>query len=283
MPDEAARLAALRRDAIFDTPPDEAFDRVARLAASLFRAPIALISFLDADRAWFKARIGVEIPEIPRDLTLCTRTVLSDDITLVPNALDDPTCADNPLVVGELGVRFYAGAPLITRDGHRIGALCVVDTKPRTEFGPEDHIRLATLARLVMNELELKRELAVRAAVERDLALANELMSAIAEAPGVKAAMEAVLRIIRETVDASSARCWLLEGRGTSCQLLAAQDYDGPKAAEQAAIGRPTVLSLANSVVGEVLTPRKRKIVSDLISLDLDRYPLVGQPIRWGY
>jgi GAF domain-containing protein len=283
LPNEAARLAALRRYAILDTPPDEAFDRVARLAASLFNAPIALISFLDSERAWFKSHVGTDIAEIPRDITLCNRTVLSDEINLVPNALEDPVFATNPLVIGEIGVRFYAGAPLITRDGHRIGVLCVVDTKPRTEFGSEDQARLATLARLVMNELELKRELAVRAAVERDLALANELMSAIAEARGVKAAMEAALRIIREAVDASSARCWLLEGRRTSCHLLAAQDYDGPKTAEQVAMGRPTVLSLANSVVGEVLSTRKQKIVSDLTSLDLDRYPLVRQPIRWGY
>ena len=221
-PDEAGRLAALRRYAILDTPPDEAFDRVARLAASLFKAPIALVSFLDEDRAWFKSHIGVGISEIPRDITLCARTVLSDEITLVPNALEDPTFASNPLVVGELGVRFYAGAPLITRDGHRIGVLCVVDRRPRNEFSSEDQSRLATLARLVMNELELKRELAVRVAVERDLALANELMSAIAAASGVKAGMEAALRIILGAVDASSARCWLLDGRGESCQLLAA-------------------------------------------------------------
>jgi PAS domain S-box-containing protein len=175
LPEEASRLAALRRYAILDSPPDEAFDRVARLAASLFRAPIALICFLDAERAWFKSHIGVDIAEIPRDITLRARTVLSDEITLVPDALEDPTFAGNPLV-GELGVRFYAGAPLITRDGHRIGVLCVVDRKPRSEFSAEDQSRLATLARLVMNELELKRELAVRASVERDLALANEAL-----------------------------------------------------------------------------------------------------------
>jgi PAS domain S-box-containing protein len=179
-------------------------------------------------------------------------------------------------------VRFYAGAPLITRDGHRIGALCVVDTKPRTEFGPEDHVRLATLARLVMNELELKRELAVRAAVERDLALANELMSAIAAVSGVKAGMEAALRIIREAVDASSARCWLLEARGTTCRLLAAQNHDGPTAPEQVAIG-PSAHKLSNSVVGEVLTARKRKIVADLAALDLERYPLISESIRQGF
>jgi PAS domain S-box-containing protein len=282
-PDEAGRLAALRRYAILDTPPDEAFDRVTRLAASLFHAPIALISFLDAERVWFKSRVGVDVAEMPRDITLCARTVLSDEINLVPNALENPIFSSNPLVVGKLGVRFYAGAPLITRDGYRIGALCVVDRRPRDEFGSEDQSRLATLARLVMNELELKRELAARAAVERDLALANELMSAIAEASGVKAAMEAALRIIREAVGAGSGRAWLLDARGASCQLLAAQDHDGPKTSEQVNRGRPAVLGPTNSLVGEVLTSRKRKIVPDLAALDPRRYPLIADAIRFGY
>jgi PAS domain S-box-containing protein len=266
-----------------DTPPDEAFDRIARLASSLFQVPVALISFLDADRAWFKSRVGVEITEMPRDITMCARTVLSDEINLVPCALDDPTFSSNPLVVGELGVRFYAGAPLITRDGYRIGVLCVADYKPRREFGAEDVSRLATLARLVMNELELKQELAVRAEVERNLALANQLMSAIAEASGVKAAMEAALKIVREAVGASSARCWMLDVRGASCQLLAAQDHDGAKTLEQVASERPTVLTLANSVVGEVMATGRRKIVPDLASVDLARYPLMSEPIRLGY
>ena len=273
----------MRRYAILDTPPDEAFDRIANLAASLFQVPVALVAFLDADRAWFKSRVGVEISEMPRDITLCARTVLSDEINLVPSALDDPTFASNPLVVGELGVRFYAGAPLITRDGYRIGVLCVADYKPRREFGPEDVKRLATLARMVVNELELKRELAVRAAVERDLALANELMSAIAEASGVKTAMEAALRIIRKAVDAGSARCWMQDARGDSCQLFAAEDFDGSKTSDQVASSRPTILNMANSVAGEVLTTRKRKIVSDLASVDLKRYPLVTQPLSQGF
>src|SRR5262249_37101059 len=105
LPNEAARLAALRRYAILDTPPDEAFDRVTRLATSLFNAPIALISFLDSERAWFKSHIGTDIAQMPRDVTLCHRTVLSDEINLVPNALEDPAFAANPLVTGEIGVR----------------------------------------------------------------------------------------------------------------------------------------------------------------------------------
>ena len=283
LPDEAARLAALRRYAILDTPPDEAFDRIAQLAASLFQVPVALVSFLDAHRAWFKSRVGIDISEMPRDITLCARTVLSDEINLVPSALDDPTFASNPLVVGKLGVRFYAGAPLITPDGHRIGVLCVADYKPRHEFGPEDVNRLATLARLVVNELELKRELAVRAAVERDLALANQLMSAIAEASGVKTAMEAALKIVREAVDAGTARCWMLDARGASCQLLAAEDYDGSKTADEVASGRPTVLHIDDSVVGEVLTTRKRKSIPDVAAVDFERYPLMTYPLRMGY
>ena len=265
-----------------DTPPDEAFDRVARLAASLFNVPIALISFLDSERAWFKSHIGTEIAEIPRDITLCNRTVLSDEINLVPNALEDPIFAANPLVIGEIGVRFYAGAPLITRDGHRIGVLCVVDRKPRREFGPEDHDRLATLARLVVNELELKRELAMRAAVEHDLALANELMTAVAEATGVKAAMEATLGIVRKAVGATSATCWQLEARSESRRPLAAQTDGEPYWPGPDSLG-PSAYRLSNSVVGEVLTTRNRKVVRDLAALDIERYPLISVSIRRGH
>ena len=264
-----------------DTPPDEAFDRVARLAASLFNVPIALISFLDSERAWFKSHIGTEIAEIPRDIALCNRTVLSDEINLVLNALEDPIFAGNPLVIGEIGVRFYAGAPLITRDGHRIGALCVVDRNPRRKFGPEDHDRLATLARLIVNELELKRELAVRAAVERDLALANELMTAIATATGVKAAMEAALGIVREAVKATSASCWQLEPRSETRRLLAARNDGEPHAPDPGSLG-PSGNKLSNSVVGEVLTTRKRKVVPDLAALDIERYPLISVSLRNG-
>ena len=265
-----------------DTPPDEAFDRVARLAASLFNVPIALISFLDSERAWFKSHIGTEIAEIPRDITLCNRTVLSDEINLVPNALEDPVFAANPLVIGEIGVRFYAGAPLITRDGHRIGVLCVVDRKPRREFSLEDHDRLATLARVIVNELELKRELAVRAAVERDLALANELMSAIAEASGVKAAMEAALRVVREGVGATSARCWQLEPQKEGRRALTAQNHREPYAPELYEVEPPTNKP-TNSVVDEVLSTRKRTVVADLTTLDVERYPRIATSMRHGH
>jgi PAS domain S-box-containing protein len=281
--DETERLAALRRYAILDTPPEEAFDRVTRLAASLFRAPIALISLLDAERVWFKSRVGIAVSEIPRDVTLCAHTVLSDDITVVPDTRADPVFASNLVVTGELGIRFYAGAPLITRDGYRIGALCVVDRVPRHEFNAEDQSRLATLARLVMNELDLRHELSVRAAVERDLALANELVSAIAEAPSVKDAMEAALRIIRDVVGAASARAWALGARGSTCQLIAAYDQQGPRTPEEINRGRRSPLSLTNSMVGEVLTRRERRIVEDIAAVDTERYPLTPGAIALGY
>ena len=220
--DEEARLAALRRYAILDTPPEEAFDRVARLAASLFDAEIALISFVDADRQWFKSHMGLDISEAPRSGGLCAQTILASPVTFVADARKDLRFTDSPMVVSGPRLRFYAGAPLVSRDGHRLGALWVLDPSPRREFGAEDRNRLATLAGLVMNELELRLELSRRAAIERDLNLANELMSAIAEAPGVRRAMEAALKIICDAVGASSARAWSLGVRGASCQLVAA-------------------------------------------------------------
>lgn len=127
-------------------------------------------------------------------------------MTFVADARKDLRFTDSPMVVGGPRLRFYAGAPLVSRDGHRLGALCVLDPSSRREYGAEDRNRLTTLAGLVMNELELRLELSRRAAIERDLNLANELMSAIAEAPGVRRAMEAALKIICDAVGASSAR-----------------------------------------------------------------------------
>jgi len=152
--DERRRLAALDRIAILDTAPEEAFDRIARLAAFSFRAPIALVSFVDRRRQWFKARVGLDMAETPREAAFCAHTILADEVCLVPDASADARFADNPFVLGAPGVRFYAGAPLTTSDGFRLGTLCVIDRKPRDDFGPEDARRLADLAALATSELE---------------------------------------------------------------------------------------------------------------------------------
>ena len=152
---EQERLAALQGYEILDTPPDGAFDRVTALAARYFNVPVALVSLVDEDRIWFKSRHGLEAEQIPRSPGLCASVILSDAAYVVTNALEDPRTLANPLVAGEMGVRFYAAAPLITHDGYRLGTMNIIDFSPR-DFGPEDQKTLGEFAGLVMDQMELR-------------------------------------------------------------------------------------------------------------------------------
>ncbi|MGR3498591.1 MAG: sensor histidine kinase [Limimaricola soesokkakensis] len=155
---ESARLSAVRRYSVLDTPPDGAFDRIARLASRLLNAPIAIISIVDEDRIWFKSHEGLEgVQEIPREPGLCASAILQDGPWILNDASVEPVALANPLVAGEFGLRFYAGVPLRTHDGHGLGTLCVIDKAPR-EFTPEQTAILQDLAAVVMDELELRRE-----------------------------------------------------------------------------------------------------------------------------
>ena len=154
-PNERERLAAVRRYEILDTPPDGAFDRITALAARIFDVPISIVSIVDRDRIWFKSRHGADVTEIGRDPGLCASAILRYEPWLVTDAALDPRTLTNPLVIGELGLRFYAGAPLTTRDGYNLGTLNVIDTEPREL----DALQLATLedlAAIVVDELELR-------------------------------------------------------------------------------------------------------------------------------
>ncbi|HUY62953.1 MAG TPA: SpoIIE family protein phosphatase [Acidimicrobiales bacterium] len=156
MPDnEDERLAAVNRYDILDTPPDGAFDRVTALAARLFDVPIAIVSIVDSDRIWFKSHHGLDVEEIGRDPGLCASAILSDRPWLVADAKVDPRTLANPLVAGEFGLRFYAGAPLTTGDGFNLGTLCVIDHEPR-EVTDDEVANLSDLASVVMDELELR-------------------------------------------------------------------------------------------------------------------------------
>jgi PAS domain S-box-containing protein len=266
--DEADRLAALRRYEVLDSGPEEAFDRVTQLAASLFGAPMAFISFMDADRQWFKSRVGVDASETPRAIAFCSHTLLSASVCSVPDMLRDERFCNHQLVTDGPRIRFYAGAPLVTRDGYRLGSLCVMDTVPRAEFPVESQERLATLARLIMNELELRLELAARSRVERDLKLVNALMLAIAEAPSVSMAIETSLSLICQAVGADCGRAWTVLGRGTQLQLVAAWGRAGSEWAQRLDQQRRTPLTLSNSVVGRVLAENKRVLVPNMAALD---------------
>jgi sigma-B regulation protein RsbU (phosphoserine phosphatase) len=165
---ELQRLRAVRRYDILDTPPDGSFDRITRLAAQLLDAPIALVTLVDEDRIWFKSRAGLEdVSEISRDPGLCASAILSDDVYLVEDARRDPRTLANPLVAGEFGLQFYAAAPLVTADGHKLGTLCVIDHEPR-QLAEERQAVLTQLAGVVMDEMELRLAALVAVAGERE-------------------------------------------------------------------------------------------------------------------
>jgi anti-sigma regulatory factor (Ser/Thr protein kinase) len=156
--DETARLAALRQYRILDTEPERAFDDLALLASHICQTPIALISLVDADRQWFKARIGMDATETPRAVSFCTHAIEDHDVFIVPDAHDDERFRDNPLVTGGPFVRFYAGAPLMTPEGHTLGTICVIDSVPRT-LTSDQREALDALRRQVQAQLELRRNL----------------------------------------------------------------------------------------------------------------------------
>jgi anti-sigma regulatory factor (Ser/Thr protein kinase) len=156
--DEAARLSALRKYRILDTDPEQAFDDLTLLASHICETPIALISLIDADRQWFKSRVGLTIAETSRSVSFCTHAIKQRELFVVPDARCDATFRDNPFVVAENGIRFYAGAPLITPEGHALGTLCVLDNVPRT-LTPEQVEALKALRRQVEAQLELRANL----------------------------------------------------------------------------------------------------------------------------
>ena len=151
---ENARLGSLNSLHILDTPPEERFDRLTRIASSLFQVPIALVSLVDRDRQWFKSAVGLEAKETSRDISFCGHTILDRDILIVNDALNDERFADNPLVCDEPKIRFYAGCPLTTTSGHTIGTLCLIDRHPRA-FSDLEQIILRDLAAMVEREIEL--------------------------------------------------------------------------------------------------------------------------------
>ncbi len=150
---EAERLVALRELLILDTEPEERFDRITHFARKEFDVPIALVSLIDEDRQWFKSNAGLEgTEETPRDIAFCGYTILETNHFVVRDAIADERFQDNPLVTGEVSIRFYAGVPLTLPNGQSVGALCILDTRPR-DVDRLDLVILDSLKDLVVEEL----------------------------------------------------------------------------------------------------------------------------------
>ncbi|MEO6339992.1 MAG: HWE histidine kinase domain-containing protein, partial [Caulobacteraceae bacterium] len=164
---EEDRLAALDAYGVLDTPPESDFDDIVRIAAQICDVPMAAISLVDSGRQWFKAALGVDAAETPRDIAFCAHAIQQTDVMVVEDAAADARFKANPLVTGEMQLRFYAGAPLETPDGLPLGTLCVLDRKPR-ELTAAQQSALRALARQVTAQLELRKALARQSAIEAD-------------------------------------------------------------------------------------------------------------------
>ncbi len=152
---EAKRLENLHQYEILDTPQDGYFDEITSLAAKLFDVPIAIVTLVDKDRIWFKSSHGLDVDEISRDPGLCSSAIMGDDVYVIENAGVDVRTLANPLVAGVMGLKFYASAPLTTKEGYNLGTICIIDKQPRQLDAKEISV-LRQLGRIVMGQIEVR-------------------------------------------------------------------------------------------------------------------------------
>ena len=192
---DAERVRSLHAYKILDTKPEERFDELTRLAALICGVPISLISLIDTDRQWFKSRFGLNLQETPRAQAFCTHAIMQPEMFVVPDASKDARFAQNPLVTGDLHIRFYAGTPLAARDGHVLGTLCVIDREPHTLTETQKEA-LKIVGRLVIANIELRSDLQelreALAAEGPSAAPANNLDEIISRLQGMASDLQAV-------------------------------------------------------------------------------------------
>ncbi len=198
-PEQSARISALRDLQILDTPVEDEFDEIVQLASQICETPISVINLIDSARQWFKAEVGLGTRETPLDTSICAHVILAEDMTVVPDTLNDPRFSDNPLCNSDPNLRFYAGALLKTDEGLPIGTLCVLDTQPRT-LTPLQQNALQVLAKQVMARMMLRRELMrsqnvvreVDHRVKNSLSLIASMLSLQGRSAGTDEAREAI-------------------------------------------------------------------------------------------
>ena len=279
-PNESARLDALLDYGILDTPKESDFDEIVALASRICDAPVALITLLDADRQWFKAAVGVEVPERPYEESLCSHAILQPGLTEVPDLSQDPRFADNAIVANDPNLRFYAGVPLETPEGLPIGTLCVIDVKARA-LNDLQRDALRVLGNQAMTQIELRRRIAEGRRAEENLrdaveARTAELRQAVEEAEGFNYTISHDLRTPLRAMSSTSQM--LLEEAGDALteehrELLRRQAHNAAR------LGLLIDQLLRLSRLGRVAMVRSRldlteiaeSIVEELASARLDR------------
>jgi anti-sigma regulatory factor (Ser/Thr protein kinase) len=252
--DEASRLAALRHYKILDTEPERGFDDLALLASQICGTPIALITLVDADRQWFKSRVGISLAETSRAVSFCSHAINQPDLFIVPDALADARFRDNPHVTGEPHIRFYAGAPLITPEGHALGTLCVVDRVTRT-LTPGQIEALEALRRQAESQLALRRHI-------------MELHDALAERDRAEAKQQALLAELRQALENVTRLSGMMPYCST-CQFTMTIPAD------------PSAIPAVTDGVVQVLQ-QKGWPESDIMSVELALQEAVANGIRHG-
>ena len=254
---ETARLAKLADYGVLDTPPEKEFDEITAAAARLFDLPISLVSLVDRDRQWFKARYGIGATETPRSQAFCAHAINGNDLFVVSDATSDARFSDNPLVTGAPNIRFYAGAPLITPDNFKLGTLCVIGTEPREPPTDAQTAVLTMLARLVVRELE-NRRIARRAAHQASTsAKLTEGIIATISAPTVAESMSVLAEHARLLCVADRAR---VVHKGVDGIITAQSQRDGSVGADlpwadldAALVGKPTFIGVTNKALSTPL------------------------------
>ena len=230
--DDAARVAALEDQNILDTLPEQAFDRIVKVAAGLCETPIALVSLIDSDRQWFKARVGVDLEETSRDLSLCAHAIAADKELMIQDVLADERFRANELVCGRLGIRFYFGVPIHDESGHALGTLCVIDRQPRA-LTEQQVTTVRHLARAAETELKLRRREQEARRLLDERAVTSLMIAEDADHLMSRTIGELeVLRLRLSGEDLSSVLRALdgAERLVRLCQTLAGVHHDGPQA-----------------------------------------------------
>jgi len=251
---EPARLAAVRRYEILDAPVDGTFDRVAEVAAATFGTPIGLVTIVDAERVWFAACRGLEgVTEVGVEPGLCTSAVLREGPYVVENAALDPRTLEHPLVRGDLGLRFYAAAPIITSDGHRLGTVNVIDREPRQVSSVQTDT-LTALAAIVADHLELRMATMAAVRAEQHLRADAEerVLASIRLAEQVRAAA-----VVHEQAEPAHPK---------HCQLGGDQDCDEQAALKVADSWGDSAWGCVNHVEEVMMTVRAAFIADEALS-----------------